>query len=413
MRKILTFPRNGSAAVSAVVRSSRLALIGASLAVTFCLASAARAQTLAQQLAPTTMSLQDGPVTNAFAQSVTGGGSDSQQRTSAAGALTAGVDNAAYSVLSDTSSVQQASYRRLGRGVEYVPAANNPCNPGCDVSYYFNYEALFLRRENDERFSLSRNSFMPDFDYEFGGRYTIGNLLDCVNGWEVVYAGPFDWQRQATVTGTGTLQSQLQPLNGYTAAQISAFNSADVHSQAWRTQLQSYEFNRRWWVWDVISTMIGMRYVDYEEDYLFFSSGAAGTGLYSERLDNQLVGGQLGFDMLYPVSLRANVGVRGKAGVYANFSDRRTNLNNAGTAILNAGDSDVDVAGLFELGIFTNYHIVPSVRVTAGYEFWYLPGIATVPEQRPSLVSPASGTTVFDRDDLFLHGGSLGVQVLY
>lgn len=397
MRKILTFPRNGTAIIALAARSTRLVAFCTGIVVTFCLANAARAQTYGQQIAPTAMSLDDSRVTSAVAQ---------------AHPDSTAID-AAYSVLSDQSEVEPASFlRRNRRSYSGVPA-NNACNPGCDVSYYFNYDALFLRRENDERFSLSRNSFLPDFDYEFGGRYTIGTLSDCVNGWEVVYAGPFDWQRQRTVGATGTLQSQLQPLNGYTAAEVDRFNNADVHTQAYRAQLQSFEMNRRWWVWDVVSTMIGMRYVDYEEDFLFFSSGATGTGLYTESIDNQLVGGQIGFDMLYPVSLRANFGVRGKAGVYANFDERTTFLNNGGTIILNAGDSDIDVAGLIEIGTFVNYQIVPSVRVTAGYEFWYMPGMATIPEQNPSIISPASGTTVFDSDDLFLHGGSLGVQILY
>ena len=38
-----------------------------------------------------------------------------------------------------------------------------------------------------------------------------------------------------------------------------------------RQRLNSFEINRRWWTWDVLSTMIGMRYVDYQEDYVFLS----------------------------------------------------------------------------------------------------------------------------------------------
>lgn len=58
---------------------------------------------------------------------------------------------------------------------------------------------LWLRRSNDKFFSLSRNTFLPDFDYEFGGRYTVGGSTDCVNGWEGVYTGPYDWQRQTAM----------------------------------------------------------------------------------------------------------------------------------------------------------------------------------------------------------------------
>lgn len=71
------------------------------------------------------------------------------------------------------------------------------------------------------------------------------------------------------------------------------------------------------------------------------------------------------------------------------------------------------MAGLIEMGFFTNYQIVPSVRLTAGYEFWYMPGIATVPGQGPQFVNPSSASRVNNDHELLLHGGSVGVQVLF
>ena len=96
---------------------------------------------------------------------------------------------------------------------------------------------------------------------------------------------------------------------------------------------------------------------------------------------------------LFPVSLRANVGLRGKAGVYANFSERSTFLSNGGNLLLNAGDSEVGVAGQFEMGIFANYQIVPSIRLTAGYEAWYLPQMATVTGQNPASITTSNGAS--------------------
>lgn len=402
MRKILLIQRDGIAALSVLVRYTRLATQAAGLAIALCCSCLATAQSPQSSQAVGYGLMAYGPTP------VSGGGRTAGDAT---------VD-AAYSVLTDTTNVQPAAHRggltRMGSLGRRSQAPQDPCNAGCDVSWYGNYEALWLRRENDDRFSMSRNAFLPDFEYELGGRYTVGRLLDCVNGWEAVYAGPFDWQRSSSIAGAGNLQSQLFASNGYTAADINSFNNANVHTQGYRAQLHSVEINRRWWTWDVLSTMIGIRYIDYEEDYLFLSNSAAnGNGLFLESVDNQMVGAQIGGDLMYPVSLRSNVGVRGKAGVYANFDERSTFLSNNGNILLNAGDNDVDVAGLIELGVFANYQIVPSVRLIAGYEFWYMPGMATVPEQQPSRITPASGTTVFDSADLFLHGGSAGVQILF
>ncbi len=398
MRKLLNLIRNAVSATSAVTRRAGLAAFGAGLAFTWCGLPDATAQTVAQDLIPTTMGL---PIS-------------SEQNQALQFSDLPTVD-ATYSAASDKTVTRQASLlsggRPRARSIGY--GRPDPCNPGCDVSWYFGYESLWLKRENDERFSLSNNSFLSDFEFERGGRYTAGYLSDCVNGWEIVYAGPFDWRRTANVAGAANLQSNLVP-TVYTAAQIDTFNSADQHFQDYRVQLNSFELNRRWWTWDVLSTMIGLRYVDYEEDYLFFSNRVGtGTGVLIESVDNQLLGAQIGADVLYPFSLRGNVGFRGKAGVYANLDERSTFLRNGGTVLLNAGDEDVDVAGIIEMGVVANYHIVPSIRLTAGYEFWYMPGTATVPEQRPGQISPASGTTVFDDADLFLHGGSVGLQVLF
>lgn len=395
MRKILTFPRSGFAALKKAARSTSLLAVGASLAVTLCLSGAARGQSFAQQLVPTALSMPETPVSAAVAQGL----NDLPT-----------VDASYTSIMTDNTAVQPAQYVN---GAGAMGAFASPCNPGCDVSWYGSYEALFLRREGDRRFTTSFGNFMPDFDYQFGSRITVGRLLDCTNGWEVSYAGPFDWQRQSSVAAAGTLQSLLAPSGGYGAAQVTAFNNANVHTQAYRAQMHSFEANRTWSVWDVVSTFVGMRFVDYEEDFLFISTGAAGTGVLREGVDNQLLGAQIGAQVWYPVSLRANVGFRGKGGVYANFADRVTTMTNAGATILNSGDSDVDVAGLIELGWFGNYQIVPSIRLMAGYEFWYLPEIATIAEQRPTVITPTSGTVVNQGDDLFLHGASFGVQVLF
>lgn len=433
MRIILKLTRYETAFTKAVSCHAPRAVFGASLAIMLLLAGSLRAQTpvpttfaqpthlsnyggygqaqpvpltsqgsgayQATQIAPTSLHLNDAPVSTAVEQGLTD----------------IPTVDASYSVLGDSTQVEQASLRSRA-AARFAPRPQDPCNPGCDVSFYMQYDALWLRRENDERFSLSRGGFMPDFDYEFGGRYTVGHLIDCVNGWEGVYVGPYDWQRShpTFVSAGAGLQSQLQAAGGYTAADITAFNNANTHSQVWRAQMQSLELNRRWWVWDVVSTLIGVRFVDYEEDYLFVSqNNLVGQGILTESIDNELFGVQVGGDVIYPISLRGNYGVRGKAGVYANFDDRTTFLSNAGNIVLNAGDSDVDVAGLIEVSFFGNYHITPSVRITGGYEFWWLPGMATVPEQLPSIITPVSGTRISDSDDLLLHGGSVGLQVLY
>lgn len=297
-------------------------------------------------------------------------------------------------------------------------SGNTPCfAPGCDVSWYVNYEALWLRREGDENFSLSQFRRLPEFDYEmgeFGGRITAGRLFDCTNGIEGVYTGPYKWRRDSNITGAGNLDSRFAPSGGYDAGTIDTFNDADQHVQTYEAKFSSYEVNRTWWTWDVLQTMVGLRYIDYEEDYAYSTAnGGVGNGLFLSSINNSAVGPQVGAQFLRPASLRTNYGLRGKAAVFANFDEVSTFMSNAGSLVLNANDTAVDLAGLIEMGVFANYQIVPSVRLTAGYEFMYLPGFATVSQQNYTSITPDTGSSIENSDEVFLHGGSVGVQVIY
>ena len=78
---------------------------------------------------------------------------------------------------------------------------------------------------------MSQNSYLPDYEYELGGRFTVGRLFNCVDGWEGVFVGPYKWDRQATLIGAGNLQSHFIPEGGYTAAEVDTFNNADQHFQ--------------------------------------------------------------------------------------------------------------------------------------------------------------------------------------
>ncbi len=298
-----------------------------------------------------------------------------------------------------------------------APMGNACVTPGCDVSMYFNYEAVWLRREGDDNFTLSRLNQMDPFDFElgrFGGRITVGQLFDCHNGVEAVYTGPFEWQRTSNVVGAGNLDSLLSPSGGYTAATIDTFNSADQHVQTYEAKLNNYEINRTWWTWDVVQTLVGIRFVNYEEDYAFSTARVGfGNGLLLNSVNNRAVGAQFGGMLIQPIGLRANYGFRGKLGVMANFDSSNTYLSNANTVVLNSADDSVDLAGVLDMGLFMNYQVVPSVRLTGGCEFLYLPGFATVPAQLPGQINPGSGTAIQNDGDPFFIGASTGVQVLF
>lgn len=292
-------------------------------------------------------------------------------------------------------------------------SVSDMCDGGCDLRWYGSAEALYWRRENDERFGLSQGTRLQPFDYDWAGRVTIGRMLDCVNGYEISYVGPFQWDRQSSRTGTG-LQSKLNADSPYTAADISAFNNATLHQQAYRARMNSLEFNKRCWAWDVFSTLIGVRVVDYREDYIFRSiNPVIGTGYYQDEARNIMVGPQIGGDWMQPFGLRTLVGFKGKAAALANFNRNQVFMSNGGLVKVDSYDDTLDIAGLFELGTYVKYSITPSIRVQAGYDLWYMPGVATVPGQGLNHVNPDTGIKSRSDEELFIQGGSFGAQILF
>lgn len=325
--------------------------------------------------------------------------------------------DASYFGTKKSSDVQPASY--LGDlGYQTLYAAE--CQPGaysctrCDFLWYFNAEALWLRREGERRFSLTQNQFMDTQDFEFGGRLTAGRMLDCVNAIEFVYTGPYDWRRGSFVSDPGNVNSLFF---AFPEDLLLTMNNADQHTQQWRAKMQSFELNYRHWVWDSVSTFMGIRYVRYEEDYSLASARALPaplptTGQYLSEIDNDLVGAQLGGDIFFPLSLRTSFSLRGKAGFYGNFATREVRFEEGGETVFFNGVDKVFAAGLFEFGAFGNFQITPSIRLNAGYEVWWLSAVATTKRQNNNLTF-ATGTQIRSNDDIFLHGFSGGVQVLY
>ena len=326
--------------------------------------------------------------------------------------------DASYFGTKQSSDVKPASY--LGDlGYQALYAAE--CQPGaysctrCDFLWYFNAEALWFRREGDRRFTLTQNEFMNNQDFELGTRITAGRMLDCVNAIEFVYAGPFDWTRSSFVEDPGNVNSLFL---AFPEDLLLTFNNADQHTQRWRAKANSFELNYRHWVWDAVSTFVGIRYLKYEEDYSLASVRALPaplptTGLFSSEIDNDLVGAQLGGDIFFPMSLRTSLSLRGKAGVYGNFATREIRLEEDGNTVIFNGVDKVFAAGMVEVGAFGNFQITPSIRLNAGYELWWLSAVATTQRQNNNVLTFASGTRINGKDDIFLHGFSGGVQVLY
>lgn len=288
------------------------------------------------------------------------------------------------------------------------------CCMGCDRSFYAIYDSLWMRRTGDQGFTLTAGQRNQEFGYDWTGRYTIGQMFDCVDGVEAVYTGPLSWQVGSVKATALNPATALVAGGGIAAGNIAAFNNGTLQADRWNAKFQSLEFNRRWFANDVLSSLFGIRSIEYDEDYLLRSQSALDTGVYTWKTDNLLTGIQVGLDLSYPLSQRMSYGSRLRGGVYANFNQGRAILGTVNNGVLaNNFDEDVDVAGMIEYGTTLRYRLFDAAVVTAGYEMWYMPGVASVPGQRLYAVNPNLGSKVVAKDDVFFHGATAGLEISF
>lgn len=324
-------------------------------------------------------------------------------------------------------------------------ACSNGCYMPCEPGYYGIGEALYMKRSGGG-FTRSSDFALDDFDWELGGRFTLGRRFDCVDGYEFVYAGLPEWEETNGVTlgplplnpvvplssqfvpGPGLLNDAFLAFNPYAAGQLAEdpalFSVPFAAGQRRRAQFHSIEFNRTYTGWDVIRCMMGLRTIIYNEDYSYISQSARNndpndiqTGLLTQSTDNLLIGPQLGLEMYYPLSRRAFINSRLKGGIYLDIVDSETRLFSGTPGVTRAiagGDaSDEAICGMFESSSQIGMHITPALSVFAGYDIWYMAGVATIEDQLPLVFGRLQGSSVEADSDVFIHGITLGARFEY
>ncbi|WP_153558470.1 hypothetical protein [Roseimaritima sediminicola] len=303
---------------------------------------------------------------------------------------------------------------------------NFGCFGGCEPGCYFRAEGLFMRRTGDERLTLSQAFTLDEFDHEWGTRLTYGQTIDCVDGFEATYTGGFRWDlsgQRGNPAGAapgdppGTLGTLITSALAPNQVNVDVFDTGNnvFQRQTYNAQYDSFELNRTSSGWDVVRLLYGIRYIDYSEDYRFSvidnATGPNQIGFLASDVDNDLIGGQVGIDMGYPLGQRLWSMLRARGGVFVNLTDSTFQFNNDSTTEVFNFDEDSTIAGLIEFGGTLRYQIGERLSVSGGYELWYLANVATAPGQFTSVMSPLVGSAVDDSDDVFMHGAVFGAEL--
>ncbi|MGI9472809.1 MAG: hypothetical protein ACR2NZ_14820 [Rubripirellula sp.] len=280
-----------------------------------------------------------------------------------------------------------------------------PCNPFCYVSL----EALYMERQGNENFTASRNFFLSEFDFEGIPRLTIGAVPDCVHGYEFSIVGRAQWDRFGAATdASGGLQTFLTAVAPFSSLDLSAFSDAERQVQNWSAEYWGFEANSTLVGYDVAKLLVGVRYIDYDENFNYFSQTATETGLFSAAVENQMIGLQCGMDLLYPVCRNGYTDFRSRAGVFANFADLDALLINNGSTVLLSRQDDTSLAGVLEIGGGLRYQVGDFLTFRVGGELWWLGGMATAPDQFKNTIN--SRREVRTKDDFVIAGATCGAE---
>ena len=282
----------------------------------------------------------------------------------------------------------------------------------CPPRFYVIGEYLAINREGDAGIRLSQALQLGEFHYQDGFRATIGWTNDCLDGYEITFTHPSQWERGEFINGVN-LQSNLIAAPNFNPADLSGFNNAIFHSQRYRSELYSGEFNRRWWGWDVFSVKMGLRYLNIDAEFEFRSTNnLANQGEFRVESDNHMFGPQLGIDLNRPIG-SWTFQSRLNGAVMVNINDEQTTLSNGGTQWINNSFNDEDFAWMVETGVFAVYHLSDRLSAHVGYEGWFVDGVVIAGQQQLNPIDLNMGLRSDARGDIFYHGASAGFELVW
>lgn len=301
-------------------------------------------------------------------------------------------------------------------------AGGNVCGPTCSPYHYAAVDVLYMTNDNLQNYVGVAPFTVSDYDYELGVRATLGTTPNCHDGYEATFVGPFRWRSGASAGAVGTNLTSvvvigphdpLNPPNPLPLAwdvDVSSFANATAQAQRFEAELASFELNRTLIGWEVIKLLYGVRYIQYDEEFLYTAVAPGGPGVLQSEVENRMIGGQLGIEMTFPVTCRLWTDFRGRAGAYANFAENDFLLRNAGVVEVANADDTTELAGVFELGGGLRYYVTNNLHVRAGAELWYIAGVASATDQFSSVIRSSTGRRTDVDDDVFLFGVNAGFE---
>ena len=303
-------------------------------------------------------------------------------------------------------TMPESPWQPLSQVPTSTPTASTKPWPG--PRWVGRYAAVSVRRPGDESLTFSAGGPLGTFGSDLASEITVGYMTNPIDCYEFTYMGSLNWNRSLDSSGpVSSLLSSSDP------TWLTHFQNADLHQQTHSALYRQYGLNRRWLTDDIGNSSIGLRVIDYSEQYRLRSSTSTGQGLYGLDTSNLLVGLASGMELWRPVSQRAALGGSIDGGLYANFAQASNQASDGNGRSASVDDQDLSLAASLTVHLRARYQLRSWAGLYGGYRWMVVSGLATVDDQAPEPLSNAMSLSTSSDATILLHGFDAGLELKF
>lgn len=291
---------------------------------------------------------------------------------------------------------------------------------GGGLSFGANVSFAYLNREDNSDIALVTNSFAPGGTEILNANDLNLNGAPAIQG--TIYGRSGDHQIEASFL-RADWDSATDPVlsaSGGVVQYASPIGNTFFPSEVWsdyKSSLDSYELNYRWYAFKNLSFLAGVRHIALNED--LHIGQAIGPDLndvnYMNSANNsKLWGGQVGIagEMPVPAVNGLSVKADGKIGLFRNKMANGAEITQETGPEFSASGSDKATSFLADLGIGLAYAPVEEVSLEVGYRAMRMTNVALAPSQVPVL-DPATGSASVAKESVWFHGVTLSAEIRF
>lgn len=261
---------------------------------------------------------------------------------------------------------------------------------------------------------LGTKDVLDRLGYQSGYRLGMFYHSSPGNSFEGSYFHIGEWEATSHITGAANLYAPFTTLN-----LSSDYYNASLAREEYKSRYDSAELN--WWHhfmprrvnYFAFSTIVGLRYLQLDEDFHLAMTRGSNKSTYVIDADNRLYGGQIGGSIQWNSTDNLSWDLMGKAGAFYNQLGQNTNardINNT-TTLGKFSRSGANTGFLGEASLGVSYQLGRYFNIHLGYQFLYLAGVCLAPRQFTLNDTPTLKRRLSKNGKVMMHGAFAGINI--